>query len=126
VEIRDQIYLYKEVIKGAGGLPLGVEGKLVVLLSGGIDSPVAAWMMMKRGCKIIPLYVDLDSFSGPGALKRAEAVVEVLKAYQPDLELKVVKDDFLKNAKEVRCVGGDGQKKPEDTPVLCKRRMYQF
>ncbi|MDD1750225.1 MAG: THUMP domain-containing protein, partial [Methanothrix sp.] len=44
VEIRDQdCYLYKDVVKGAGGLPLGVEGKLVVLLSGGIDSPVAAW-----------------------------------------------------------------------------------
>lgn len=131
VEIRDQdCYLYKEVIKGAGGLPLGVEGKLVVLLSGGIDSPVAAWMMMKRGCKIIPLYVDLDSFSGPGALKRAEAVVEVLKAYQPDLELKVVKDDFLKNAKEIMNAVGreNGQENGQEryTCLICKRRMYRL
>lgn len=135
VEIRDQdCYLYKDVVKGAGGLPLGVEGKLVVLLSGGIDSPVAAWMMMKRGCKIIPLYVDLDSFSGPGALKRAEAVVEVLKAYQPDLELKVVKDDFLKNAKEImKAVGleNGGENGGENgqeryTCLICKRRMYRL
>jgi tRNA uracil 4-sulfurtransferase len=127
VEIRDQdCYLYKEVIRGAGGLPLGVEGKLVVLLSGGIDSPVAAWMMMKRGCKIIPLYVDLDSFSGPLALERAAAVVEVLKAYQPDLELKVVKDDFLKNAKETMNAKGQEKGQERYTCLICKRRMYRL
>ena len=51
---QDECYLYHTVIKGAGGLPLGVEGTLVALVSGGIDSPVAACMMMKRGCKIVP------------------------------------------------------------------------
>src|SRR5512136_2938490 len=102
VEIRDNdCYLYRNVIKGSGGLPLGVEGKLVALFSGGIDSPVAAWMMMKRGCKIIPVYADLDSFSSPSGLQRAQAVVNVLKAYQPDLELMIIKDNFLKRSKEV-------------------------
>lgn len=122
VEIRDKdCYLYRDVVKGAGGLPLGVEGKLVALLSGGIDSPVAAWMMMKRGCKIIPVYVELDSFSSESAKKRAEAVVETLRAYQPDLELRVVKDDFLRRTKEVM--------RREDlenyTCLVCKRRMYR-
>lgn len=123
VEIRDEnCYLYREVIKGPGGLPLGVEGKLVALFSGGIDSPVAAWMMMKRGCKIIPVYADLDSFSGESALKRAEAVIEVLKAYQPDIQLKVVKDNFLMRAKEVM------RKNDLEnyTCLICKRRMYRL
>jgi thiamine biosynthesis protein ThiI len=123
VEIRDNdVYLFRDAIKGAGGIPLGVEGKLVALFSGGIDSPVAAWMMMKRGCKIIPVYTDLSSFSSPGALQRAHAVAEALKAYQPDLKLIIIKDEFLKHAKEVM--------RKEDlenyTCLICKRRMYRL
>jgi thiamine biosynthesis protein ThiI len=45
-------YLYFERIKGLGGLPVGVSGKVLSLLSGGLDSPVAAWLMMKRGCHV--------------------------------------------------------------------------
>jgi len=48
--------VFGRVIPAPGGLPLGMEGRVVVLISGGIDSPVAAWMMMKRGCQIIPLH----------------------------------------------------------------------
>ena len=123
VEIRDNdCYLYRDVIKGAGGLPLGVEGKLVALFSGGIDSPVAAWMMMKRGCKIIPVYADLTSFSSEGALKKAEAVIETLKAYQPDIELRVVKDDFLSRAKLVM----RKYDLENYTCLICKRYMYRL
>jgi thiamine biosynthesis protein ThiI len=123
VEIRDHdAYLFRDAVKGAGGIPLGVEGKLVALFSGGIDSPVAAWMMMKRGCKIIPVYADLESFSSPSGLKRAQSVIEVLRTYQPDLELMIIKDDFLRHAKEVM--------KKEDLEnyacVICKRRMYRL
>jgi thiamine biosynthesis protein ThiI len=123
VEIRDDdVYLYRNNVKGAGGIPLGVEGKLVALFSGGIDSPVAAWMMMKRGCKIIPVYADLETFSSESALARAQAVIVALRAYQPDLELIVLKDHFLKQAKIVL--------KKEDldnyTCIMCKRRMYRL
>ena len=59
VEVRDRkAYIYHEVIKGVGGLPLGTQGKAVALISGGIDSPVAAWMMMSRGVDIIALFLD--------------------------------------------------------------------
>ncbi|MDD1742920.1 MAG: tRNA 4-thiouridine(8) synthase ThiI [Methanotrichaceae archaeon] len=121
VEIRDKdCYLYRNVVNGSGGLPLGVEGKLVALFSGGIDSPVATWMMMKRGCKIIPIYVELNAFSSESALKRARIVIEVLKTYQPDIELRVVSDDFLKKAKEVMI-----RKDLENyTCLICKRHMY--
>ena len=52
VEVREQVYLYTETIRGAGGMPVGSGGKAMLLLSGGIDSPVAGWMMAKRGLSI--------------------------------------------------------------------------
>ncbi|NPA23038.1 MAG: tRNA 4-thiouridine(8) synthase ThiI [Crenarchaeota archaeon] len=60
VEIRgDRAYLYREIIPGPGGLPLGSEGRALALVSGGFDSPVAAWLVMKRGVKIDFLTVSL-------------------------------------------------------------------
>ncbi len=53
---RGEVLLYGQVYPGPGGFPLGVAGRVVALMSGGIDSPVAAWMMMKRGCNVIPLH----------------------------------------------------------------------
>jgi thiamine biosynthesis protein ThiI len=123
IEIReDRCYLFNHVYRGAGGLPLGVEGKLVALVSGGIDSPVASWMMMKRGCRIIPLYVSLEGFLDAATLERTEAVVEALRAYQPDLELVVVRDGYLSAAKDILLK--EGQER--HTCLLCKRRMYRI
>ena len=123
VEIRgDTCYLFTGVIPGAGGLPLGVEGSLVALVSGGIDSPVAAWMMMKRGCRIVPVYVALEGFLGEDARVRAENVVEVLGMYQPGIRLRVVPDPYLACAKEqlVR------ERLERFTCLICKRRMYRI
>jgi tRNA uracil 4-sulfurtransferase len=120
VEIRhNDCYLYKDSVKGAGGLPLGVEGKLVALISGGIDSPVAAWAMMRRGCKIIPVYVDL--FGSESALERARAVTDALRKYQPGLELMVVRDTFLEEAARLLARQDLGRY----TCLICKRRMYK-
>ena len=57
VEIRDKIYVYSQTIKGAGGMPIGTNGKAMLLLSGGIDSPVAGYMIAKRGVKIDAVYL---------------------------------------------------------------------
>ena len=123
VEIRgDQVYLYDTVTKAAGGLPLGVEGTLVALVSGGIDSPVAAWMMMKRGCRIIPLFVALDTFLDETTLARAKRVVEVLARYQPGIELTVIRDSYLAAAKK-ELVRNHLEKY---TCIFCKRRMYRI
>ncbi|MFZ0005927.1 tRNA uracil 4-sulfurtransferase ThiI [Methanoregula sp.] len=123
IEIRqDECYLYDKVIKGSGGLPLGVEGTLVALVSGGIDSPVAAWMMMKRGCRIVPIYVALDTFLDETVLARAERVVEVLRKYQPDIRLRVIHDTYLAAAKKelIR------NRQEKYTCIFCKRRMYRI
>jgi thiamine biosynthesis protein ThiI len=124
VEIRNQdCYLFHEVIKGVGGIPLGVEGKLVSLFSGGIDSPVATWMMMKRGCKIVPIYFDCNPFTDETTLRRAKAVAEILKEYDPDFELRIVEHGkFLLKVKEVL-----KERRLENYAcIFCKRRMYRI
>lgn len=123
VEIRDDIcYIFNQITPGAGGIPPGVEGKLVALVSGGIDSPVAAYMMMKRGCAIIPVYVALKGFLDETTLKRTQEVIEILRLYQPDIELKIVDDDHLLQAKEVL----RKQRAEKYTCLICKRRMYRI
>jgi tRNA uracil 4-sulfurtransferase len=122
IEIRaNEAYLYDTVIKAVGGLPLGVEGTLVALVSGGIDSPVAAWMMMKRGCRIIPLFVALDTFLDETTIARAHRVVGVLAKYQPGIELIVIRDAYQAAAKQ-ELINRNLEKY---TCIFCKRRMYR-
>jgi len=84
---RKRAFVFLEKRSGPGGLPVGTQRPVVVLLSGGIDSPVAAWEMMRRGCPIYPLYVDLGEYGGPDHRARAEATVEDLARYAPNLGL---------------------------------------
>jgi thiamine biosynthesis protein ThiI len=122
IEIRvNEAYLYDTVIKAAGGLPLGVEGTLVALVSGGIDSPVAAWMMMKRGCRILPVYVALDTFLDETTLARAERVVALLARYQPGIQLTVIHDSYLASARQEL----EARHLEKYTCIFCKRRMYR-
>ncbi len=72
-EIRpDGAYLMGRVVQGPGGLPVGSSGRALALLSGGIDSPVAAWYMMKRGLKMEAVHFHTPPFTGPRAQKKAE------------------------------------------------------
>ena len=64
IEIRDQIYLYADKILGQKGLPVGTGGDGLVLLSGGIDSPVAAWMMASRGMRLDCVYFHTPPYTG--------------------------------------------------------------
>ncbi|WP_423998898.1 tRNA sulfurtransferase [Haloarcula salina] len=90
VECRaDQAYVFCEKRGGPGGLPLGTQRPVVALVSGGIDSPVAAWKLMKRGAPVIPVYVDLGDYGGPDHRARALSTVEALAAYAPGYDLSV-------------------------------------
>jgi thiamine biosynthesis protein ThiI len=123
IEIRnDECYIFDRVEQGAGGIPSGVEGTLVALVSGGIDSPVAAYMMMRRGCRIIPLYVGLDGFLDETNLSRTKSVIEILRKYQPEIELLVVKDSYLKEARKIL----EKNRQERFTCLICKRRMYRI
>ena len=80
---RDAAYVFLEKRAGPGGLPLGTQQPVVALVSGGIDSPVAAWKLMARGCPVVPVYVDLGDYGGPDHRARARATVETLASYAP-------------------------------------------
>ena len=78
VEIADKAYVYGEKIQGIGGLPVGTAGKLVCLLSGGIDSPAAAYKMMTRGCRVVFVHFhNHDPF-----MSKIKHLVETLSTYQ--------------------------------------------
>jgi len=82
-------FVFFEKRTGPGGLPLGTQEPLVALVSGGIDSPVAAWEVMKRGCPVYPLYVDLGQYGGVDERLRAVETVETLAQYVPDGKLQL-------------------------------------
>jgi thiamine biosynthesis protein ThiI len=81
---KDGFLIYKFEISGYSGLPYGSAGKAISLLSGGIDSPVATWMMMKRGCKIIPIHFHTPPYTGEGSLEKVKKLAKILAAYTPD------------------------------------------
>ena len=122
VEIRDDdAYIFHEKIRGPGGLPLGTQGKVVVLLSSGIDSPVAAYLMMKRGCEVVALHCNNDPFSGPKVTENFNLLVDQLNIYAKGTPIKkrvIDYGEYLTVAK---------QKAPEKmTCVLCKSGMYKI
>ncbi|WP_405270961.1 tRNA uracil 4-sulfurtransferase ThiI [Methanobrevibacter sp.] len=122
VEIReDDAYIFHEKIRGPGGLPLGTQGKVVVLLSSGIDSPVAAYLMMKRGCEVVALHCNNDPFSGPKVTENFNLLVDQLNIYANGVPIKkriIDYGEYLTVAKE---------KAPEKmTCVLCKSGMYRI
>jgi thiamine biosynthesis protein ThiI len=87
VDIREtNAYIYGEKINGAGGLPVGTGGKALLLLSGGIDSPVAGYMTAKRGVRLAALYFETPPYTSERAKMKVEQLVEKLNAYCGDIE----------------------------------------
>lgn len=78
--------VFGETIAGPGGLPLGSQGRVVALLSSGIDSPVAAWLMMKRGCGVIPVHFSISQ----AQTEQVEAIVEALNRHAYGWQLRPV------------------------------------
>ena len=81
VEIRDKIYLYSQIIPGPGGMPVGTGGKAMLLLSGGIDSPVAGWMIAKRGVKIDAVYFHAPPYTSERAKTKVVDLAKKVAAY---------------------------------------------
>ena len=76
--VEKSAYIYTEKIRGIGGLPVGASGKVLVMLSGGIDSPVAAWRMMKRGAKAIFVHFHSYPYTDKASLEKAAELVGIL------------------------------------------------
>ncbi len=85
-----KIFVYTKKIKGFGGLPVGTSGKVLCLLSGGIDSPVAAWLMMKRGCKVDFLHFHAYKTNKEAYNSKIKKFIEILNKSQNDSKLNLI------------------------------------
>lgn len=90
VEVREQAFVYGEQHTGNRGLPCGTEGKALLLLSGGIDSPVAGYRMLRRGMKIECLYFHSHPYTSPEALEKVENLAQRLALYGIGTHLNIV------------------------------------
>ena len=90
VEIRQNIYLYSETIPGPGGMPVGTNGQAMLLLSGGIDSPVAGYMIAKRGVKIDAVYFHAPPYTSERAKQTVVDLARLVARYSGPIRLHVV------------------------------------
>ncbi|MGZ4857034.1 MAG: tRNA uracil 4-sulfurtransferase ThiI [Methanobacteriaceae archaeon] len=121
VEVREgKTYIFHQKIPGLGGLPLGTQGKVISLVSGGIDSPVATFLMMKRGCSVSILNFN----NHPYTARSSEKILKIhqkLKEYSAGSEMKLYQVDYGEYLQKCK------KEAPERmTCVLCKSGMYQI
>ncbi len=90
VEIRSQIYIYAETIPGPGGMPVGTNGRAQLLLSGGIDSPVAGWMIAKRGVMLDATYFHAPPYTSERAKQKVVDLAKLVASYAGPMRLHVV------------------------------------
>lgn len=90
VEIREKIYIYSQIIPGPGGMPVGTNGKAMLLLSGGIDSPVAGYMISKRGVKIDAVYFHAPPYTSERAKQKVVDLARIVSRYSGPIVLHVV------------------------------------
>ncbi len=120
VDLRvDKTYIYTKKIKGLGGLPLGTNGKGMVLLSGGIDSPVAAWMMAKRGMVIDAVHFHSYPYTSPRAQQKVGELAEIISSYCGKINMTVInllpiQEEIVSNCPE------------DETTILVRRFMMRI
>jgi len=119
VEIRDVAYIYSKTIQGPGGLPVGTNGKGMVLLSGGIDSPVAAYMIAKRGVEIEAVYFHAPPYTSERAKQKVVDLAKIVSNYAGVIKLHVV------NFTDVQLAIYDNCPHDELT-IIMKRIMYKM
>ena len=110
IEVRNEAtYIFTKTVLGAGGYPLGVGGKTMHMLSGGIDSPVAAYLMMRRGVSIECIHFASPPYTQMGVIYKLEDLLKVLNHYQPRIRLHIVpftkiQEAIYDNAPESYCI----------------------
>jgi thiamine biosynthesis protein ThiI len=90
IEIREKIHVYSTVIAGPGGLPIGTNGKGMLLLSGGIDSPVAGYMISKRGVKLEAVYFNAPPYTSERAKQKVIDLARIVSKYSGPIRLHVI------------------------------------
>ncbi len=116
IEVRNMTYVYTQHEKGAGGLPYGTSGKAVSMLSGGIDSPVSSWLMMKRGIEVVPVHFYSFPFTSERSKQKVLDLTKVLSGYSYDgIKLYVVFFTDIQKAIYDNC--------PDNYIITVMRRM---
>src|SRR5690606_6755408 len=87
IDIKEYIYVYTDRIKGYGGLPIGTNGKGLLLLSGGIDSPVAGFLMAKRGVEISAIHFHSYPFTSERAEEKVKTLAKILSLYTGKIKM---------------------------------------
>ncbi len=91
VEIRkNEVLIYYQTVKGLGGYPVGTQGKGLLMLSGGIDSPVAGYMAIKRGIKLEAIYFESPPHTSENALNKVQSLAKILTKYNGELKLHII------------------------------------
>lgn len=120
VEVHDrECYIYTDRMEAPGGLPLGTSSRVVSLISGGIDSPVATWLIMKRGCPVTALFAYFPLGGDESDLKRFISVARILKKWhvgEPFRAFIYRHDEALKEIRRVT---------DSYVCILCRRMMYR-
>ena len=114
VEIRQKIYIYSEEIQGPGGMPVGTNGSAMLLLSGGIDSPVAGYMIAKRGVKIDAVYFHAPPYTSDRAKQKVVDLARLVARYSGPIRLHVVNFTDIQLAIYEKC--------PHDELTIIMRR----
>ena len=120
IEIRaEAAYIFASTVEGAGGYPLGVGGKTMHLLSGGIDSPVAAYLMIKRGIQIECIHYASPPYTQMAVIYKLEDLLKKLNRYQPRIRLHIIpftkiQEAIYDNAPECYCI------------TIMRRMMYRL
>ncbi len=114
LEVRERAYIYSEIIKGAGGMPVGTAGKAMSLLSGGIDSPVATWMVAKRGVDVEAIYFHAPPYTSERAKMKVVDLARIVARYAGTIRLHVINFTEIQLAIYEKC--------PHDELTIIMRR----
>jgi len=119
VEVRESTYIYSEIIPGCGGLPVGTNGKVMLLLSGGIDSPVAGWMMAKRGASLEAIHFHSYPYTSERAKEKVIELARILSRYCYNIRLHIVPFTDIQLEINDRCP-------QEDLTIIMRRAMMMI
>lgn len=116
IEIRDDgAYLFTTTVKGMGGYPSGSTGKCLMMISGGIDSPVASYLLIRRGIEITCIHFASPPYTNSGVIDKLEDLLHTLNKFQPKIRLFIV--PFTKIQEKIYEISTEGY------PITIMRRM---
>lgn len=119
IEIRNKVYLYSQTIKGAGGLPVGTNGRAMLLLSGGIDSPVAGYMIAKRGVELEAVYFNAPPYTSERAKQKVIDLAKIVSGYSGKIRLHIINFTDIQLAIYEKCPH-------EELTIIMRRYMMKI